>query len=483
MLNPKRKLFKWGPIDGKFIYPAYWYPALINSSRLFKPGWPANLTYFYQEKFIFIADYKNLYQAGEAVFLKHILPDREFKRNYQKWQKILNNFVFLGDKINFPNLQKLSHQELIEIFRNWNQTYFNFWEIGLLPEIANWGGEQLLNYRLKEKLKNESDFYYALERLSAPEDLSFYQKEELELLVLKEIKNKTILDKKLALHQQNYFWLLNNYHHTQILSKNYFKKILDSYSQKEAKEKIKKINQLLKKAKIDKKEIMRKFKLPKDLSKISQRLSFCIWWQDLRKRYILIANHIIDLFLKEMGLRYGFDFTTLHFYKIEEIENLLVHNRKISKNVLKNRQISFLVYANPKKGELKFYAGQAATKIIAPFIKQTVNKFQRELKGLITSGGKTKGVVKILFSPKGINKMNKGDILVAPMTSPDYILALRKAAAVVTDEGGMTSHAAIVSRELNIPCIVGTKIATRVLKDGDLVEVDATKGIVRIFKD
>jgi len=78
--------------------------------------------------------------------------------------------------------------------------------------------------------------------------------------------------------------------------------------------------------------------------------------------------------------------------------------------------------------------------------------------------------------------MKKGDILVAAMTSPDYILAMKKASAIITDEGGMTCHAAIVSRELGIPCIVNTKIATRVLKDGDLVEVDTKKGVINIFK-
>ena len=78
--------------------------------------------------------------------------------------------------------------------------------------------------------------------------------------------------------------------------------------------------------------------------------------------------------------------------------------------------------------------------------------------------------------------MNNGDILVAPMTSPDFIVAMRQASAIITDEGGMTSHAAIVSRELGINCIVGTKIATKVLKDGDLVEVDADQGTVKIIK-
>ena len=75
--------------------------------------------------------------------------------------------------------------------------------------------------------------------------------------------------------------------------------------------------------------------------------------------------------------------------------------------------------------------------------------------------------------------MNKGDILVSIASDPDIVPAMKKAAAIVTEQGGVTSHAAIVSRELGIPCVIGTKIATKVLKDGDIVEVDATKGTVR----
>ena len=113
-------------------------------------------------------------------------------------------------------------------------------------------------------------------------------------------------------------------------------------------------------------------------------------------------------------------------------------------------------------------------------------KDTRELRGLTVSKGKSakvRGRVRIIKNPFLENKkMKKGDILVAGMTSPEYIVVMRKAAAIITDHGGMTAHAAIVSRELKIPCIVKTKIATKVLKDGDLVEVDANKGIVKILK-
>ncbi|MEK0369418.1 MAG: PEP-utilizing enzyme [Nitrosopumilus sp.] len=105
-----------------------------------------------------------------------------------------------------------------------------------------------------------------------------------------------------------------------------------------------------------------------------------------------------------------------------------------------------------------------------------------ELKGKSVFKGKAKGNVRILIRKKDIDNLKEGEILVSPMTTPDFVPAMKKAAAIITDEGGITCHAAIVSRELKKPCIVGTKIATQVLKDGDLVEVDAEKGIVRILK-
>ena len=100
------------------------------------------------------------------------------------------------------------------------------------------------------------------------------------------------------------------------------------------------------------------------------------------------------------------------------------------------------------------------------------------LQGHGASPGIVTGVVKIVTSPKQIKKIKKGDILVAPMTSPDFVPAMKIAAAIVTDRGGVTSHAAIVSRELGIPCIVGTSNATKKLKDGEIVTVDAVKGEV-----
>ncbi|MFZ3301309.1 MAG: phosphoenolpyruvate synthase [Microgenomates group bacterium] len=98
------------------------------------------------------------------------------------------------------------------------------------------------------------------------------------------------------------------------------------------------------------------------------------------------------------------------------------------------------------------------------------------LKGISASPGIGSGVVKILKSPKEIDKIKTGDVLVAPMTSPDYVPAMKKASAIVTNEGGMTSHAAIVSREMGIPCVVGTKTGTKTLNEGDIVTVNGSTG-------
>ncbi len=113
---------------------------------------------------------------------------------------------------------------------------------------------------------------------------------------------------------------------------------------------------------------------------------------------------------------------------------------------------------------------------------QNKNKDIESFKGAIAFKGVVRGVVKVVKIAHEIDKVKDGDILVAPTTAPSFIIGMQRAGAFVTDEGGITSHAAIVSREMGKPCIIGTKIATRVLKDGDLVEVDAERGIVKILE-
>lgn len=104
------------------------------------------------------------------------------------------------------------------------------------------------------------------------------------------------------------------------------------------------------------------------------------------------------------------------------------------------------------------------------------------IKGLTAYPGKVCGRVHLVLDFMNPGVIKKGQILVSINSNPHLMPLIRKAAALVADEGGITSHAAIISRELKLPCIIGTKIATKVLKEGDKVEVDADKGIVRKIK-
>jgi phosphohistidine swiveling domain-containing protein len=127
------------------------------------------------------------------------------------------------------------------------------------------------------------------------------------------------------------------------------------------------------------------------------------------------------------------------------------------------------------KYNIKFYYDASLSEfgIDSNFVKDS------EVSGRTTFKGKVKGIVRIVNTPDDIKKLKKDDVLVSINFTPSLSSCIKKVAAVVTDEGGFGSHAAIVSREFKIPCVIGTKIATQVFKDGDLVEVDADKGVVR----
>lgn len=161
-----------------------------------------------------------------------------------------------------------------------------------------------------------------------------------------------------------------------------------------------------------------------------------------------------------------------------EIEEYLESGKLISKEVLEERINGCAILFN-KKGEETFFS----SKDLKDLNKQLIGKTNiKEIKGQIAFKGIVKGTVRIIFDPYKYKIFSKGDILVTGMTRPEYLQLMQKSGAFVTDAGGLLSHAAIVARELKKPCIIGTKIATKVLKDGDLVEVDAEKGIVTILK-
>lgn len=161
-----------------------------------------------------------------------------------------------------------------------------------------------------------------------------------------------------------------------------------------------------------------------------------------------------------------------------ELKNLVENNKLPELSELKKRLAGYIYYQNNLLLDQNF--AEFLQKHDLSYTNLTVEADQAELKGQVASlGGIVRATAQVIMNSEEIKLFKLGNILITPMTSPDYLDAIKKAGAVVTDEGGVTCHAAIVSREFKIPCVIGTKFATKIFKDGDMVEVDAKNGVIK----
>jgi len=192
------------------------------------------------------------------------------------------------------------------------------------------------------------------------------------------------------------------------------------------------------------------------------------------------ASFFLRELLLEISKRLNIEFSEVIYMTPEEIIRALNNISDVPKKEISQRLKEYGYYI--KGNEIKTITGDVYLKFKEKYFSNYINLSEDELKGAIAYKGKIIGIVKILKSTSDLGKVNYNDVLVTPMTIPSFIPAMEKASAFVTDEGGILCHAAIVSREMKKPCIIGTKIATKVLKDEDLVEVDAYNGIVKILK-
>jgi phosphohistidine swiveling domain-containing protein len=163
------------------------------------------------------------------------------------------------------------------------------------------------------------------------------------------------------------------------------------------------------------------------------------------------------------------------YFTADELSSLFNGGKIPSKEEIEKRK-TFCTFYDDKGNIIFNYDCSFLDKI---GIKKEEMPLDDKITGNISFKGLVVGTVKIVNKPVDMAKFNDGDIVVSINTSPNIMPVLRKCKAIITDEGGLMCHASIISRELKIPTIVGTKIATKWLKDGDLVEVDADNGIVR----
>ncbi|QQG53059.1 MAG: hypothetical protein HY931_02640 [Candidatus Falkowbacteria bacterium] len=221
------------------------------------------------------------------------------------------------------------------------------------------------------------------------------------------------------------------------------------------------------------KAIKRAKKLLKDKGYYVDVMQFFIYYRthrtDIFNKVFFAWHEAISAFAMKLRLTYE-DF--IHCSYLEIINNKIPDSK-----ILEARKKEFVACFS--LGKIDIISGKG----VAIFKKLIIEKNVRKIiAGRTAFPGRVTGVVKIISSPKDAAKFKPGDILVASMTTPSMVMIMKKAAAFITDEGGITCHASILAREMKKPCVIGTKNATKILHDGDLVEVDANKGIVKIIK-
>jgi phosphohistidine swiveling domain-containing protein len=481
-IDPNKELFKWGPIDMKLVYGSgFIFGVLREIKKYYQWSWPPVFFLIdYKGKGLWINDDKALRNAGLKYFKKYFLNQNNYDKQWQKFEDWLKEYSAAATVLEDNFRRDISKKELDRELEYFADLVLRFWLIVHVPEIANWGGESLLKKELQKIDRDKADEY--LEILSAPVKYSFFQEEELALLQLVKIKSQAELADGLKEHAKNWHWILNSYGGNRVLSPEYFgNKLKELLKRDKAENIIKEIKDKISANKKRKANLIKKLKLDKKIVFIAEQLSQSIWWQDFRKGYIWRMNHLWDLALRAVERQTAWKFKEMQYCFFDEMARVL--KGKIDKKKVLRRQKHYGFYFDEGK-MYEFSDRKTFDKFWHRYAEEKISQ-AKEIKGLLVSRGKggiVRGRARIITDPfKEQDKFQKGEILVASMTSPEYIVVMKKASAIVTDYGGMTCHAAIVSRELGVPCLVNTRNATKIIKTGNLVEVDADKGIVKIL--
>ncbi|MCX6794735.1 MAG: PEP-utilizing enzyme [Candidatus Falkowbacteria bacterium] len=340
--------------------------------------------------------------------------------------------------------------------------------------------DQLFSNYLKKYLVNKIkptklNLGYVMERLLAPEKLTYTQILRLELLELAlKSQNSPCLQELKDIYSR---WRWLNYGYVGPgFELGYFQQIFKELRAKNRTELEKEKNSLLnneKEVQASKQEIYRQLKIDLRHQNFINALGLLSYLKIHRKDTAFLIFYLMYQIFAKLAPDYKKE--DLFNLTREESKDLLRGRLTVSRQELQERS-NYCVYPYQDK---KFLYGAAADKYLQKNIEpeKAIQDGQnlKLLEGTAACLGKTGnwiyGEVKIINSTADMNKMREGDVLISVATTPDILAAMKKAAAIVTDHGGITCHAAIVSRELNIPCLIATKYATKIFKDGDKVIV------------
>ncbi len=411
--------------------------------------------YFYDEAFKVIRQYQrnsNIFQGCYSRWLaKAGLLEREI------------------DKITAYNLDSFSNAKLIEIYRKIDRDFYLVWKMPLFLDIFDTNLPEFIDEEL-----NKQSVKLSMSEISILTSSN-------QLLKLQEYKLAlgNVLKEKITRHRviKEFNFLYYGYFGGEELNEKILGKDLKDYKdnknwQKEWLE--------LKKYKFDikkqKDEIIKKYKLKAGVIKLMKLTSDLVLWRDQRKVLTQCFARIINMVGQEIADRSEINWDNLCLCPPFEIKSIPVKKIILNKYAELNKD-NYLFYFNGRR--FVIVRGKKYDRLLSCV---TAQKQENKLKGQIACSGAVTGRAKIIKGVWDFKNFQIGDILVTSMTRPEFMPIINKAKAIITDEGGITCHAAIISRELNIPCIIGTKIATKILHNGDLVEINDQEKIVKIIK-
>lgn len=484
------KLYKTSMSRLEAIYTKHqWYaqgimgtPALLSSSALSgfileRAGLGMEFSHFL---FRYAGDQAEmLYDTADLERLwKHlrerILSDANFLEEIRhRYDMNFDSFRTLFAEIRSGGIASFDDMRLLDVLKNSVTAQCDSVGLGHIIEPISIIGSDEVRERIVRESGKRDDLNKIIADLFEPDEASFLTKEENELRGIAALPEK---EQEAALqdHLERYFWLENMYASTNTLTLASLRERMEQL----AKEHKKPSKQT---ATADKEQMMLDLHLSEETKRLIHALNFCTLWQDERKTKILRSLSSLDMVLKEVGRRTNIDHTLVRYLGPYEIGKLhRMSEISALADTLKQRRHGCYYYVT--KDSEYFTSPQEFKEISNIHHAQADHGIYQELRGMIANLGTAIGKVKMCTTLDALKDFPDGAVLVAHMTRPEYAPAMKKAAAIVTDEGGITSHAAIVSRELGVPCIIGTKVATKVLHDGDLVEVRANHGYVRILE-
>jgi len=468
---------------GKYHYLWYVYISAVKElSKQHDFSFTFIFTVIRDEVFRYGYDENEMFRIGDLVLAEETKDPEYNKKLMVKWEPIIKRYYQICKEIDDTNLTKLSDKNISDLYKKFSKRYVEEYALPMIADAMGYYLETKINEALKKHLKNigrEKDQNRILAVLGNPISQTFLGDEKYELfLIVKDYLKGKDINEKIKHHQKKWPWTQNNYLRAIILDKDYFTERVKEHSKKpkDVKKYIANYISNLKKAQKEKEELMDELEFDDYLRLLVKMIDEFTLWQDRRKKANLVADHYIALFLQEANRRSGISMDLLEYTTGPELQDIF-DSKEINMNAVKKRlELCGIAYTKDSPEVFDYKDAVILEKELDDFSQTDIFG---DIHGTVANLGKTIGIARIINSPTEFHKMKDRDILVTSMTRPEFIPIMKKASAIVTDEGGITSHAAIVSRELGVPCIIGTKVATKVLKDGDEIEVNANHGIVR----